>query len=293
MYDFYLAAKGNLLKAARSIAEHPRPHIGIISGFYLVHGEPPCCETDGPPGTAHLTSGLRRAGIPCRVLTDRPNVGAIRAAMRAAGLPDGFPLDVASAIGNGGDNGTPMDELEARWVNLDPPLTHVVAIERGGPSADGIARNAHAVEMTPYNAPLERLFNGHAWETIGLGDGGNELGMGNLPRAVIAKHVRNGDRIACAVGCDYLLVCGVSNWGAAAILAALALLKPELREPLTRSLTPEADRFILEECVFKGPAVSVATWHKWPHVPNQCLAVDGLSWEVNFGIINEVTKAMG
>ena len=131
MYDFYEAAKGNLLMAARSIADHPKPHVGIISGFYLVHGEPPCCETDGPPGTAHLALGLSRAGIPCRVLTDRPNVAAIRAALRAAELPADFPLDVASAIGNGGDNGTPMAEIEARWINMDPPLTHVVAIERG------------------------------------------------------------------------------------------------------------------------------------------------------------------
>ena len=258
MYDFYQAAKGNLLKAARSIADHPRPHIGIISGCYLVHGEPPCCETDGPPGTAHLASGLWRAGIPCRVLTDRPNVAAIRAALEAADLPPDFPLDVATAIGNGGDNRTPMDEIESRWIQMDPPLTHVVSIERGGPSADGVARSAHNVEMTPYNAPLERLFNDRPWKSIGLGDGGNELGMGNLPHSVVAKHVRFGDTIACRVTCDYLLVCGVSNWGAAALLCALALLKPELREPLTCGLTAETDRHILEECVFKGPAVSMA-----------------------------------
>ena len=292
MYDFYQNAKGNLFKAAQSIVQTPQPNIGIISGFYLVHGEPPCCETDGPPGTAHLAAGFNRAGIPCRVLTDRPNVGAIRAAIQGAGLGKDFPIDVASVIGNGGDGGTPLDEIESAWKSLNPPLTHVISIERVGPSKDGIARNAHAVEMTPYNAPLEKLFQGNPWVTIGIGDGGNELGMGNMPAEIIEKHVRNGEQIACVVGCDYLLVCGVSNWGALAILAAMALLNPETRSELTAGMTRENDLKILKTCVENGPAVSVATWHKWPHVPTQCLAVDGLGWEVHAEILDDILAAM-
>ncbi len=290
MYDFYQFAKGNLLKSAKSIVENPNPHVGIISGFYLVHGEPPCCETDGPPGAAHLAAGLHRAGISCRILTDRPNIGAISAAVRATELLGEIPLDVASVIGNGGDGGTPLNEIENHWKSLEPPITHVVAIERVGPSKDGIARNAHGVEMTCYNAPLERLFQGNSWETIGIGDGGNELGMGNLSQDIIAKNVRNGDQIACVVECDYLLICGVSNWGAQALLAAMSLLKPKLKGALLKGLTRKMDKKILNDCVFKGPAVSVATWHKWPHVPTQCLSVDGLSWDVNVKIMEDILK---
>lgn len=29
-------ARGNLEKAARSIAQHPRPHVGIVAGFSFV-----------------------------------------------------------------------------------------------------------------------------------------------------------------------------------------------------------------------------------------------------------------
>ena len=50
------------------------------------------------------------------------------------------------------------------------------------------------------------------------------------------------------------------------------------------------DKKILNDCVFKGPAVSVATWHKWPHVPTQCLSVDGLSWDVNVKIMEDILK---
>ena len=46
--------RGNLARAAASIARHPSPSIAIITGFYLGHGEPPNCETDGPPGAAML-----------------------------------------------------------------------------------------------------------------------------------------------------------------------------------------------------------------------------------------------
>jgi D-glutamate cyclase len=227
-----------------------------------------------------------------RLIVTKVFIGPLTRHLLRAGLGDDFPLDVASVIGNGGDGGTPLDEIEKSWKSLAHPLTHVISIERVGPSKDGIARNAHAIEMTHYNAPLERLFQGNSWETIGIGDGGNELGMGNLPPGIITEHVRNGEKIACVVGCDYLLVCGVSNWGAQAILAALALLKPELREALTAGLTRECDLKILKDCVNNGPAVSVATWHKWPHVPTQCLAVDGLGWEVHATILDDIVSAM-
>jgi len=41
--------RGNLAVAAASIARHPAPSVAIITGFFLADGEPPNCETDGPP----------------------------------------------------------------------------------------------------------------------------------------------------------------------------------------------------------------------------------------------------
>ena len=42
--------RGNLARAAASIARHPSPSIAIITGFYLGHGEPPA-EVRGVPPT--------------------------------------------------------------------------------------------------------------------------------------------------------------------------------------------------------------------------------------------------
>jgi hypothetical protein len=50
--------------------------------------------------------------------------------------------------------------------------------------------------------------------TIGIGDGGNEIGMGKIPWEVIRRNIPGGGRIACRVPTSFLLVCGISNWGA-------------------------------------------------------------------------------
>ena len=64
--------------------------------------------------------------------------------------------------------------------------------------------------------------------TIAVGDGGNEIGMGVVADAVRA-HVAFGDvrpgggaGIGAITGCDVLVTAAVSNWGCAAICAALA-----------------------------------------------------------------------
>lgn len=41
----------------------------------------------------------------------------------------------------------------------------------------------------------------------GVGDGGNELGMGKIKDAV-KKHIKNGDIIACDVEADFTIVAG-------------------------------------------------------------------------------------
>ena len=59
--------------------------------------------------------------------------------------------------------------------------------------------------------------------TIGIGDGGNEIGMGAIAEAV-HKHVPHGEILCARTATDVLLPAGVSNWGCYAIQAALAIL---------------------------------------------------------------------
>ena len=59
--------------------------------------------------------------------------------------------------------------------------------------------------------------------TIGIGDGGNEIGMGKV-RDLVRKHIPHGEEIACCVGADQLITAGVSNWGGYALATALHIL---------------------------------------------------------------------
>ena len=79
--------------------------------------------------------------------------------------------------------------------------------------------------VIPFNTPF-LLFSAHTSEkitTIGIGDGGNEIGMGKVQQKVI-EHIQNGRNIACAVATDHLVTAGVSNWGGSALVAALHVL---------------------------------------------------------------------
>ena len=57
----------------------------------------------------------------------------------------------------------------------------------------------------------------------GIGDGGNELGMGKV-KDIIHRDIPNGPTIACAITSGYLLTAGVSNWGGYALATALYLV---------------------------------------------------------------------
>jgi len=207
------AAAGGLVRAAAALADARA--VTILTGFYIPAATPPAAETDGPIGAAFLAAALAQRGVPVRVVTDHPCAPVVEAAIAAAGLADRCPVGaVAVGPGVGGE------ALEAVTAAHDAaPPSHVVAIERCGPTGDGVPRNMRGEDISAHTAPLERLFTPPAYR-IAIGDGGNELGMGSLPPELIAQHIRQGEVVACRVPADALIVAGVSNWGG----AALALL---------------------------------------------------------------------
>jgi hypothetical protein len=235
------AAKGGLWAAASALVMAPAARVGLITGFYVPLGFPPAAETDGPVGAALLAKGLEAVGIRCRFATDEPCHNACVAALTGAGL-SGVPVDAAS-----------VPAMVETWRRAQ--ITHAISIERCGRSADGAPRNMRGLDISPYTAPLDELFSAGPWETIAIGDGGNEIGMGSLPRGLIAQHVNHGETIACVTPARHLIVAGVSNWGAYALLGALAALRPDWRERLLACLDEKLDQAVLEATVNDGPAV--------------------------------------
>ena len=252
------AARGGLAGGARALAA-AEARVGFITGFYVPLGSPPAAETDGPVGTALLAKGLVEVGIACRLATDEPCRDACVAALAGAGATD-VPVDT-------GDIAT----MIATWRRAG--ITHAISIERCGRSADGAPRNMRGLDISSYTAPLDDLFIAGPWETIAVGDGGNEIGMGSLPRGLIGQHVDHGETIACTTPSRHLIVAGVSNWGAYGLLGALAALRPDWRERLLACLDVEHDKAVLEATVNNGPAVDGVSRLRAMTVDNLELAV--------------------
>lgn len=88
--------------------------------------------------------------------------------------------------------------------------------------------------------------------TVGVGDGGNEIGMGNV-RARLLRQSPLMAQIASIVPVDHLVVAGTSNWGAYGVAAALGRFTG-------RQLvhTPEIERRLLTACVHAGAVDGVS-----------------------------------
>ena len=99
-----------------------------------------------------------------------------------------------------------------------------------------------ARDISQCTAPLDLLFPLHRtskkeYLTIGIGDGGNEVGTGNIADEV-CKHIKNGEDICTCICADILIMAGVSNWGALALAAALVIA----------SNNPEVAKVFIESC---------------------------------------------
>ena len=179
--------------------------------------------------------------------------------MNASGLSQAVPI---LCLGN---------DLDKSLLSDLNPLTHLIALERVGPSQAGRCYSMRGRDITAHMTPAHRLFEGdHVFTTIGIGDGGNEIGMGKIPAEVIGRNIPNGEVIACRIPTDHLVVCAVSNWGAYALAAGVALLRGAKLDPSLFDV--EREREYLRIMVEQGPLVDGVT-------AQPTVTVDGLSFE--------------
>ena len=266
------ANAGGLAATAQSLSEAKR--VGLITGFFVPRGDVAAPETDGPVGTALLAAALSACGIPVRIAIDEPCAGAVRAAV--AMLGESVALDEIAL-----DDAAGIDRIAAAWQR--DGITHVLAIERCGRSGDGKPRNMRGVDVSPWTAPLDDLFEGGPWRKLAIGDGGNEIGMGKLPGGLIARVVPNGAEIACVTSCDHLVVAGVSNWGAYGLMAALAVVRPAWQPAIAKFLTAERDLAVTHAVVEQAGAVDGVTARREA-------TVDGFGPEVHGPLVEKLGR---
>ena len=267
------ATSGGLLAAAESLAG--ASSVGLITGFFVPRGDVAAPETDGPVGTALLAAALAACGVRVRIAVDTPCAAAVRAAVAAAG--EGAVTVDEIALGDT----AAIDRTIAAWRAAG--VDHAISIERCGRGLDGKPRNMRGVDVSAWTAPLDDLYLAGGWTRIAVGDGGNEMGMGKLPRALIAAEVPNGAAIASVTSCDHLIVAGVSNWGAYGLMAALAVLRPDWRDRMLPFLTAERDIAVTKATVEQAGAVDGVT------ARNEA-TVDGFGPEIHGALIAELRR---
>jgi len=207
---------------------------GTGNPLWLPHG-----ETDGPSGTAVLARAFAALGMRSCVLSEERFLPGVQASVQAGGTPllleDAwrqranaawclpFPTGAAAA-------GPFVQDLLQRL----PDLSAAFFIEKPGPNLKGVFHNssgkAKDSDWVAHAHVLADALRQRGVLTVGVGDGGNEIGFGRIRAQLEDCHPHGRD---CGCDChgglldstmvDFLLPASVSNWGAYAIVAAVAL----------------------------------------------------------------------
>ena len=201
---------------------------------------------------------------------DRPKMHPIKREFQTSGSPEGYLAYTKS-----------LQRLEQGRsiydIKLDVPINFVAPEVLVGPARDGSPHNMRGIDITEWTAPLSQLAL-LGLHTIGVGDGGNEIGMGRVEDYAIEGVVDHGENIACTVPTDQLVVAGTSNWGAHALVCAMRALGSNAVDPY---LEPTWQERVLDVIVEYGGLDGV-------HMTNVA-TVDGLEPDRYFKQVGQLT----
>jgi hypothetical protein len=203
-------------QAAQYVLDHPGLTV-IVTGFYVIMAGKP--ETDGPPGAITIGRAVQALGREVSYVTDSYTAPVLRSWAEGADVIE-FPITGVAE----------SQQHAARMLEeLQPSL--LISIERCGRNRNDEYLNMRARDISPQTARLDYLFD-HGIPSVGIGDGGNEIGMGNLIDVIPSVDSLPDDPAISRV--DRLIIASVSNWGGYGLAAALSQLTG-------KDLLPSAD----------------------------------------------------
>jgi hypothetical protein len=280
--QLYLAASKSTggspaLRAATSLygAVRRGGNVLIASGFTILRAKR--CETDGPLGSAILGKLLNKMSISVVFLTDRNYLMLFEKMSKASDLSSfqciPFPIEEKSAR-----------EEAVKIINDLSPVA-VISIERPGWNKHKVYHNMRGEDISDWTAKIDYLSDEASKRgilTIGIGDGGNEIGMGNILQTVV-KDVPYGSvcqcpcrgGIASVTKTHDLVVSSVSNWGAYILTALTASLA---NMPFEHD--PHQEQKLIRTAVNAGAVDGESG--------NLVEAVDGLSASDNSEFVNKI-----
>jgi len=211
-------------KAALAVLNCPGTAF-IVTGFHIADANSP--ETDGPPGAIALAGALTALGCKVCLVTDRFSSALLQS------LSEGtYPIIVFPLADYSGSQAFAADVLAEHAPSV------IISIERCGVTADGTYLDMRGQDISDCNAKIDCLFAGHP-NTIGIGDGGNEIGMGNYAE-IIPRSGKLVNRPG-VTRTTHTIISSASNWGAYGLIAELSgmanrnlLLSPDDEADLIR-----------------------------------------------------------
>lgn len=227
----------------------------LYTGFY-VKG---FAETDGPVGTYFLAKALNDLGYKAVIITDDYCKDFFR------------EIECVYVPIKGYDTKENLELLE-----LYKPVCHI-SIERCGRNSNNKYENSRNIDIKEFTAPIDELFElaGENKPTFGIGDGGNEVGMGNFKKSV--KEFLS--LVPCEVSCDFPIIATVSNWGAYGFIAYL-------EKYYKKDILPSFDE-VDEYLAF---IVSLGSVDGIKGI--QAHSVDGKEWEIEKDILRGLKEAI-
>jgi len=250
--------------AAKRLVERVRPGgmVVIATGFPcdLNIGDQAIGETDGPGGAAVLARAIRLGlnAIPI-IVSEKGIVGMVQNACRAMGLAivnrnearkaQKTKLIVPCAIVEEfTESADKADSVVSEMLKQFAPDA-VVAIERPDKNEKGVY-NAWLPEgpldITHLTAKVDRLFvraRSMGILTVGIGDAGGDMGLGNI-KDYVKLNMPFGTDFHATTEMDCAVVATISDWGAYGVAACIAYLLNN-----TSFLhTPTLEEHLLLEC---------------------------------------------
>ncbi|MBP0047383.1 DUF4392 domain-containing protein [Marinobacterium sp. AK62] len=163
-------------------------------------------ETDGPVGAISLYQALEQVGLHPVLVCGDPLASALEGDYRIQRLPlNERSLEARRELAN--------DILAQHQPSL------VISIERPGQAEDADYYNMRGESIGQHTASFDEIMHQAGCPTIAIGDGGNEIGMGNVRPALQSLDIK-----AAVTRCNELVVADVSNWGGHALIALLGWL---------------------------------------------------------------------
>jgi hypothetical protein len=189
---------GYCMRAAR-ILQQCQGNILIGTGFPVVK----TFETDGPVGAIAMYEAFEKLGATPSIVCGRPLSQALAARYRVHEI-------------RVGDHDQREHEAQEALERFHPDA--IISIERPGQAADGGYYNMRGESISENTACFDSFMDMSDCPTIAIGDGGNEIGMGKVAKALQGLNI-----VPSTTTCDELIVADVSNWGAYGIISFLSV----------------------------------------------------------------------